>query len=84
MITTSRAHTVEAVDVLTDVRLYESRIESHLRRHGVPQEQFMASLLEAEASTAHASKSLIASLLLVEDFEAFSKMMMQRALEQEG
>ena len=28
--------------------------------------------------------AFIASLLLVEDFEAFSKMMTQRALEQEG
>jgi hypothetical protein len=66
------------------VRLYESRIESHLRRHGIPQDQFMASLLQAEASASNASKSLIASLLLVEDFEAFSKMMTQRALERDG
>ena len=49
-----------------------------------PQDQFMASLLEAEAGTGGGSRSLIASLLLVQDFEAFAKTMLQRALERES
>lgn len=67
-------------------RLYESRIEAYLRKHGKSTDEFMQALLEAEALTAHttqAGSALINSLLLVQDFEAFVQMMMQRALEQE-
>ena len=68
------------------VRLYESRIESHLKRHGgVSSDAFLADLLAAEASAAGvkrvARQSLASSLLLVQDFEAFAKMCQQRALE---
>ena len=93
-------------------RLYETRIESHLRKFGISQPQFMNALVLAEANSAAAGAaeaeklesarqeaasagielrapepsappSLVASLLLVEDFEAFAQMMLQRALEQE-
>ena len=91
-------------------RIYESRIEAHLRKHGVSQREFMTALLEEEAKSGavpqdpalEAAKSeaaaigvelrapmavvpptLIASLLHVENFEAFATMMQQRALEQE-
>jgi|TARA_B110001469_G_C9521473_1_gene259550 hypothetical protein len=86
-------------------RIYESRVEAHLRKHSVSQQEFMAALVEQEADAAclaamsegpevHGGAeprapmvapppTLIASLLLVEDFEAFAQMMQQRALEQE-
>lgn len=87
-------------------RIYESRVEAHLRKHGVSQQEFMAALVEQEADAAclaamsegsgvHGGAeprapmavapppTLVASLLLVEDFEAFAQMMQQRALEQE-
>jgi len=59
-------------------RVYESRIESYLKRHGVSQEQFMAELVATDGDR----NALINSLVVVQDFEAFAKMMLQRALEQ--
>ena len=62
----------------------ESRIESYLKRHGVSSDDFFAALLAAEQATCAtlaSRKSLAASLLLVEDFEAFAKICQQRALE---
>ena len=86
-------------------RIYESRVEAHLRKHGVSQQEFMTALVEQDADAACLAATsegtgvhdgveprapmvappptLIASLLLVEDFEAFAQMMQQRALEQE-
>ena len=58
--------------------MYESRIESYLKRHGVSQEQFMAELVATDGDR----NALINSLVVVQDFEAFAKMMLQRALEQ--
>ena len=62
-------------------RLYESRIESHLKRHGLTQEKFMQALLTLPDTCSE--RALVTSLLMVEDFEAFSRMMQQRALEHE-
>lgn len=110
---TSQGYSLEQTEVHTQYkRLYESRIESHLRKHGVSHDEFMQALLADEATVAAAAAAddealavarqeaaaagielraaqsdapptLIASLLLVEDFEAFAKMMLQRALERE-
>jgi len=69
------------------VRLYESRIESYLKRHSVSSDEFMAALLAADAAEAcgpATRKTLSASLLLVQDFGAFAKLCQQRALEQAG
>ena len=110
---TSNGYSLTQTDVHTQYkRLYESRIEAHLRKNGVSHDEFMQALLADEATVAAAGAAdaealevarqeaaaagielrtaqsdappaLIASLLLVEDFEAFAKMMLQRALEQE-
>ena len=62
---------------------YGGGLQAHLRRHDVSQETFMESLLQAEMSTARNSRSLVTSLLMVQDFEAFAQMMAQRALEKD-
>ena len=65
----------------------ESRIEAHLKRAGVNSDDFLASLLAAEAASGSARvrnaarQSLAASLMVVQDFEAFAKLCQQRALE---
>ena len=66
----------------------ESRIESHLRKHGVSSDDFLRALLEAEdeqsrSGTAGAARrtSLASSLLVVQSFEAFFARCQQRALE---
>ena len=78
-------HSLEQTSVHSQyVRFYESRIESYLRQHGVSQEEFMAALLEADAAGRSSKSTLVSSLLLVQDFESFAKMMTQRALELPG
>jgi hypothetical protein len=70
------------------VRMYESRIESHLRRHGKSSEEFLTALCAADAcgelggsSTSDSRRSLATSLLQVQNFESFATMCRQRALE---
>ena len=75
-------HTLEQTDVHTSYsRLYESRIEAHLRRFEVSSEVFLDALLQAEQAQPSSKSSLSASLLLVQDFASFASMMKQRALE---
>lgn len=79
-------HTLEQTAVHAQyVRFYESRIEAYLRKSAVAHDEFMHALLAADAAgTAGEPASLVASLLLVQDFEAFATMMAQRALEMPG
>ena len=63
--------------------MYESRIESFLKRHGVSSDEFFSALFAAELAVAE-HKSLATSLMLVQDFGAFFKLSQQRALEQAG
>jgi hypothetical protein len=78
-------HTLEQTEVHQKYcRLYESRIESYLKRHKISSDEFLAALLaaEEECDDKHEQRlSLSACLLLVNDFEAFAKMCKQRALE---
>jgi len=60
-------------------RLFESRIESYLKRHGLSHEEF----LQAALVTSTERNALINSLVVVQDFEQFATMMQQRALEKE-
>ena len=78
-------HTLEQTDVHTSYcRLYESRIEAHLKRYDVSGDEFLAALLQAEVAQPSGESSLSASLLLVQDFRSFASMMKQRALERPG
>ena len=78
----TQGHTLEQTQVHERyVRLYESRIEAYLKRHGVSGDEFLAALVAAEGRSGGAA-SLASSLLLVNDFPAFATMMLQRALEQ--
>ena len=78
-------HTLEQTDVHTSYcRLYESRIEAHLKRFEVSGDEFLAALLQAEVAQPSGESSLSASLLLVQDFRSFASMMKQRALERPG
>ena len=60
-------------------RLYESRIEAYLKRHGISQEAFAEALLGTSAER----NALIDSLVTVQEFARFATMMQQRALEKE-
>ena len=60
-------------------RFYESRMEAYLRREGVSHEELMGALLQCEVATG--KHALVTSLCAVSDFEAFAKMMQQRAAE---
>lgn len=62
------------------VRIYESRIEAHLKRHGITSDDFFTALVDAEQRNP-GTTSLASSLLLVNDFPSFATMMLQKALE---
>lgn len=85
-------HTLAQTDVHAKYkRLYESRIEALMKKHDVEPAAFVGALLAAsaaagaETASAHARRrhSMLASLCAIDDFEAFSAMMRQRAAEQE-
>ena len=80
----SSGYSLEQTEVHSNyVRLYESRIESHLRKFSISGDEFLAALLATEQRGGGAAdKTLSGSLLLVNDFEAFAISMQQRALEQ--
>ena len=60
-------------------RFFESRIESYLKRHDLGQDAFMDALLSSSGER----NALLDSLVVVQDFERFAKMMQQRALQKE-
>ena len=73
-LTSDGGHSLEQTQVHSQyVRIYESRIESLLRKHGVTSDEFMAALLAADLD----GSSLAASLLVVQDFQAFAAMCAQ-------
>lgn len=89
-LTSAGEHTMAQTDVhLKYQRLYESRIESLMKRHQVEPAAFVGALLAANAAAGsakasdHASRrqTMLSSLLAIEDFSAFSTMMRQRAAE---
>lgn len=74
-------HTLEQSDVHRRYqRLFESRIESHLRAHKISHNRFIDALGAAHDEGV-ADSSLLRLLQMVEDFESFAAMMLQRAFE---
>ena len=65
------------------MRLYESRIEAHCKRHGISNDEFLTELLafEERGSMRNSGERLSNSLVLVQDFQAFAVMMLQKAME---
>ena len=77
------SYTLEQSESHTNyVRLYESRIESHLKKQNATHEQFLSALLAAESAVPTGKRSLCQSLLEVQSFEHYAKLCQQRALEQ--
>ena len=69
-------------------RLYDSRIESYLKTHGVRLEEFYKAVETADAAagelTRREDRTLYSALRKVHDPVAFRAMMVQRALEMDA
>jgi dual specificity phosphatase 12 len=75
-------YTLEQTEVHAQYqRIFESRIEAHLRKSSTGLDELLAALVAADG--VDGTQSLLESLRAVEDFEAFATMMAQRALERE-
>ena len=70
-------------------RLFESRIEAHLRAHGISHQRFVDALTswhehsDGSSSGQTEDTSLLQLLQMIEDFESFAAMMTQRAFEKD-